>query len=131
MFAIKKIIVCFWFPLLLGVVTLISVYQLLGYDFNSVRFTHEEKMFLGTKAASWVFCIPFGYRVINYLMSKLVTGIWIVNGFVLIFWWLFKLSISVMFAPFFFAVYLIAFIYNNISLFITNHKKTRVTQRQF
>lgn len=120
MFAIKKIFVCFWFPILLGVVTLISVYQLLGYDFNGVRFTHEEKMFLSTKAASWIFCIPFGYRVINYLMSKLVTGIWIVNGFVLIFWWLFKFSISIMFAPFFFGIYLVSFVYITVRSLIAS-----------
>jgi len=62
----------------------------------------------------WFFCVPFGFRTIEYVISKLIRGNWIIPGILYVGLWVIKLAISIQFAPLFFLIQLVSIVNRSI-----------------
>ncbi|RBW68230.1 hypothetical protein [Bacillus taeanensis] len=100
----------FRFPLLLGIVSGIVCFR-----FGGSTLTQDQLLLVSIVIGFWMFCVPFGFRTIEYMMSRLTKGFWIIPGIIYIVWWSIKLAISIQFAPIFLLIHIIALLYRLIN----------------
>lgn len=105
----------FRFPLLVGLTFgigffYVSTKHLNIYDYLSSTDTLLVSLIIGC----WMFCVPFGFRTIEHIISKIVKGTWVVSLIIYIPWWIIKFSIAIQFAPIFFLIHIVALLYRLI-----------------
>lgn len=111
----QKMWSAFKFPVILSVLVTCSAFYYYDSIFSSVDSAAYKFIFLALLGL-WFIGVPFGFRTLDYIMSKMATGTWIVSLFLIIVWWFFKLVVSLAFAPLFLVINIIVLLFQEKGL---------------
>lgn len=105
----------FRFPLLVGIFFGLGFYYISNKYLKNYDYLSEPEIIIGSIiVGGWMFCVPFGFRCIEYMTSKIAMGTWIIPLIIYIPVWIVKFAIAIQFAPLFLLIYFIMLLYRLI-----------------